>query len=375
MARSSAGSGKASAAHSESLREMPLFKNYADVRDWVLRLKSADVPAATQPAYGRAQSASLDCMLDASPLLLQRLRLHGSHLTGHKIDDYRFRRGDRVAAFAAKIAMLESACGGRELFVPEAPELGGFGFEINGALVNIDTLKFWEVMIALEKAAVLEDLRKAPSKDRGMPCRIVWEIGASWGGFARVFKTILPHVSFVIVDFPETMLFSALYLKHVFPQARFHFHEPGGSDPHWTEDFVFFAHADLKAMQPPRLDLALSVASFEEMTRKDMGGYVETAWNLGAPYLYSLNRERSLDNPQLDSVSDVLSRCFWPHEIPVLEIPHTHLPEPDTEHRATKPRDKGRNTREDKVKGEGDEGKPEPGNGYRHIIGWRKIET
>ena len=50
--------------------------------------------------------------------------------------------------------------------------------------------------------------------------KLVWEIGAGWGGFAYQFKTLFPDVTYVIVDLPELFLFSATYLMTLFPEAK-----------------------------------------------------------------------------------------------------------------------------------------------------------
>jgi hypothetical protein len=348
-------------------RDAPLYRRYLEIRDWVLGLTASQAPEGTPSAYWREELAGFDYMLDASPLILEKLRHHSYHLTGLKVYDYRTGKDDRIPAFAAKMAMLEAAGGGRELFVPEALELGGFGFEIEGALVNLDTLKFWEVMIALDKAAVLGGLRAASAAGERP---VVWEIGAGWGGFARAFKTLVPGARYAIVDLPETMLFSALYLGHLFPEAKIHLHAPGGPEPDWSVDFLFFAHTDLEAMRPPRLDLALNMVSFQEMTAAQVRGYVEAAWERGAPYLYSLNRERSPYNTELESVSALLAERFWPHEIPVLDLPYTRLPEPGASQRLAKARDAGPKTAKKAA------AKPasKTARGYRHVVGWRKTE-
>ena len=90
---------------------------------------------------------------------------------------YEYRAGrTRRAALEAKLEALRRAGGRRELLVPESAELGGFGHEIDGALYNIDTLKYFEVLIALERGAAA---RRAAARRAG---KIVWEIGAGWGG-------------------------------------------------------------------------------------------------------------------------------------------------------------------------------------------------
>ena len=100
--------------------------------------------------------------------------------------------------------------GGRDLFVPESPSLGGFGFEIDGNLVNIDTLKYYEALLAMKKGGLLKRLE-------GNGRKIVIEIGGGWGGFVYVLKKLFPDIIYVIVDLPQTLLFSSVYLMSLFP--------------------------------------------------------------------------------------------------------------------------------------------------------------
>jgi hypothetical protein len=73
----------------------------------------------------------------------------------------------------------------RDCWCRNRPYLGGFGFTIDGDLYNLDTLKFYECLIALQKAGLLGDLT-AEQNDR----KIVVEIGGGWGGFAYQLKTL-----------------------------------------------------------------------------------------------------------------------------------------------------------------------------------------
>src|SRR3954452_22428254 len=109
-------------------------------------------------------------MLDASPLIVDKLRHHCYHVTGLKVYDYRSHKDDAQRKLQDKLEALVDA-GGRDLLVPEPRELGGFGFDIDGGLYNVDTLKFYEVMIALNRGAVLGEFREAADR------RVVWEIG------------------------------------------------------------------------------------------------------------------------------------------------------------------------------------------------------
>ena len=214
---------------------------------------------------------------------------------------------------------------------------------IDGRLFNIDTLKFFEVLIALEKGAVLQEFRG--NTDR----RLVWEIGAGWGGFPYQFKSLCPNVTYVISDFPELFLFSATYLMTAFPNARVAF---WGEEPtdrlfdRWRDlDFIFLPNASLGELRPERLDLTINMVSFQEMTDAQVAAYVERAFALKCPFLYSLNRDKSAYNPEISSVSEIISRHYWPREISVLPVPYQKMM-----------------------------GDTPSANDYKHVIGWRRVK-
>jgi hypothetical protein len=257
--------------------------------------------------------------------------------------DYRTDRGKAESRFVEKLQAL-IALGHRDLLVPESRMLGGFGFEVDGELYNIDTLKFFEVLIALEKGAVLQEFRN--NRER----RLVWEIGAGWGGFPYQFKTVCPNVTYVISDFPELFLFSATYLMTAFPDARVGFwgERPAGQLlASWDEyDFIFVPNTALAQMTPPRLDLTINMVSFQEMTGEQVAAYVGRAFALECPFLYSLNRDKSAYNREIESVSEILARFYWPREIDVLPVPYQKML---GDKRSTVD--------------------------YKHVIGWRRVKV
>jgi putative sugar O-methyltransferase len=335
------------------------YRAYERARENVLRFRALDRDrrggTAAPSDYWEEELANFEYLFDASPLLIKRLRHHSYHVTGLKVYEYRTHRDAARQQLAAKLDALIEVAGGRELLVPEPAVLGGFGHEIDGALYNLDTLKYFEVMIALQKGAVLEELR-------GDERKVVWEIGAGWGGLPYVFKTLFPNVTYVITDLPELFLFSATYLASAFPDAKLHFFDPDDPLGPPDADFVFVPNTFLAETRPAKLDLAMNTVSFQEMTAEQVQDYVGHAHALGAPYLYSLNRDRSPYNPQMTSVREILSQWYWPQETPVLPgIQYTQmLPKlPAGGVRALLAARKP-----GKAKGEEFS--------YRHVVGWRR---
>jgi hypothetical protein len=294
------------------------YSNYQRARAALLGM--LDEASAAPSSYWGEELAGMEYMLDASPLVIARLRHHCYHVTGVWPYNYReqrpAKRDRQYDDHRRKLdALLE--IGRRDLFVPESPALGGFGFAFDEGLVNIDTLKFFEAMIALDRGEVLGEFRESGER------KVVWEIGAGWGGFAYQFKTLFPDATYVITDLPQLFLYSATYLATVFPDARIGFHSRAGDDVDWLEhDFVFVPYPSLDAVAPPRLDLVVNMVSFQEMTTEQVQRYVERAHEAGASFLYSLNRERSRFNTELTGVSPILEQRFWPHEISLLPVGH-----------------------------------------------------
>jgi putative sugar O-methyltransferase len=303
-------------ARVEEAASSPGFEAYQEVRRQVFAMRDRDQRAAgsvaAPGAYWREELEQFDYMLDAPPLVVTKLRRHCYHLTGLRPYDYRTHKSS--SRIARRKKALEAA-GGRDLVLPEPELLGGFGFQLDGGLYNVDTLKYSEALIALRRAGILDDVRSPGRKP------LIWEIGSGWGGFAYQLKTACPGATIVLSDFPEVFLFSATYLMTAFPSARVVF-EGSDDDPgadSWTDfDFVFVSNARTDAVRPPRLDLTANMVSFQEMTSDQVEAYVSHAAAAGCPVLYSLNRERSLYNPALSGVTAILSRYYEAQEIEVL---------------------------------------------------------
>lgn len=297
-------------------REAEEFRTYLRVREEVFRLleEGPDAPSA----YWREELSHIEYMLDASPLIVRKLREHCHWLTGIRPYEYRT-HAESTNWQRAKLRALR-AVDTTGLFVGEPRLLGGFGIQEGGAMFNLDTLKFYEALIALDLAGVLDELRD-PER------RVVWEIGGGWGGFAYQCMSLFSPLTYVITDFAELFLFSATYLLTAFPDATFRF----ASDAEQVDDaiaqnvdFVFCPVRASGAVTATRADAIVNMVSFQEMSTEQVEHYVDVSARLVPSFLYSLNRDRSLYNPDLTSVCDILRRRFSIEEVHVLDVSYPH---------------------------------------------------
>ncbi|MBI4698081.1 MAG: putative sugar O-methyltransferase [Nitrospirae bacterium] len=276
-------------------------------------------------SYWLEELAGFDYMLDASPLIIRKLREHCYHITGLKSYEYRVHHSHAKPAFEWKLKELKKLDGGK-YFIPENPAMGGFGHIIDGALVNIDTLKFYEALLALNKAGIIADF----SSDKRR--KTVLEIGGGWGGFAYQIKTILPDTCYIIIDLPQTFLFSATYLKTLFPDAKFLFYGDTGFNDKLKNcseyDFIFLPHYSLSEISRLNIDLAVNMISFQEMTSEQVNNYAGTVYKWGCTRLYSFNRERSKHNSELTTVSSIIGKYYDLAEIEMLDMPYNVLTRP-----------------------------------------------
>ncbi|HEV8396033.1 MAG TPA: putative sugar O-methyltransferase [Vicinamibacterales bacterium] len=303
-------------------RTAPGYDAFLRARDAVLRMKqgeSAPAGSAVDPStYWSEELENIDYLIEASPLIVRKLRHHAFHITGIRPYDYRSKGDGRREHFEQRLQALR-ALGGDALAVPESPALGGFGYDVGGRLFNVDTIKFYEVLIGMERGGVLPALR-------GVDRPVVCEVGSGWGGFAYQFKTLFPRTTYVLVDFAELFLFSATYLGTVFPDASLLFVDPAAAEPlaGWRDaDFVLVPHTAASLVSQLPLDLTVNMVSFQEMTAAQVRGYAALAATAGCPLLYSLNRERSPYNTELVSVTQELAEHYRLTEVPVLETDYT----------------------------------------------------
>ena len=275
--------------------------------------------------YWKEELDGFKYMLDASPFIVNKIREHCYHITGVHSYPYRKHHSHSSESFKRKLKKLKEV-DSSNLFIEESREMGGFGHDIEGSLVNIDTLKFYESLIALDKYGIIKKENKDDSNF------IALEIGAGWGGFGYQFKKTIPNSTYVIVDLPGTLLFSAVYLSTLFPESKIYFYENGNLENLKNNideyDFVFLPHFAIDEINLTRIDLGINMVSFQEMTENQVITYLEWLKDSNCKNIYSHNKAKSPHNNQINDVHELISRFFSINEYKVLDVPYTVLNSP-----------------------------------------------
>ncbi len=299
------------------------YLNYCRSRDAVCNMMAQGMAGIFAPSdYWQEELDGFDYLFEASPRLINKLREHCYHITGLHSYVYRHHHDHKKQPFVDKLAALKNI-DKTGLWIPESPQLGGFGYNIDGELVNLDTLKFYESLIAMDKAGLITELKQAPSRP------VVAEIGAGWGGFAYQIKKIVANMTYVIIDLPPTLIFSATYLSTLFPEAKIYIYShdtvANALQNITSYDFVFLPHFVTQAYELPKLDLGINMVSFQEMTDAQVYGYMQWFWKQGCMNIYSHNRAKSPHNTQISSVDNILGHGYTLQRIEMLRVPYTVL--------------------------------------------------
>jgi hypothetical protein len=318
------------------------YAHYLKVRDWL-----RPFPPSTSLALSHAERhmvSQLAPLWDAAPETIATLRQWCEPITGVRAADYietspdseLFTRLKRDASFLRRQ-------GGEELFVQESTLLGGFGFKRQHGLYNEDTIRYFKAITALRDGAVLGEF------GGDGPRRLVWEIGGGWGGFAFQFKTLRPHVTYLITAPAETLLVSAVYLMTAFPDARFRLYCDSRDRAPWADweqiDFILAPESELRSLEPPRVDLVVDLMALRRMSGSRMSVHVQRAFEFGTRYFYSLE-PGPIFPPEPPPAWREIEALYWPHPIPprldasVFAVSADHAPQV---------------------------------NDYAHLIGWRRI--
>lgn len=249
-----------------------------------------------------------DYMIDLPERAFAKLRLHTYHLTGDNYQTYIFQNPEPYRVRADALIKDLPA----RFVINETNDGIGFRYD-DGRFISRDILRFQRIIRTLYQYNTLTDLSET-SKERRI---YILDIGAGYGGLIHHLSNILENTTCVIIDLPETLLFSAAYLSQLNPNKNIYIYDKAdfrefiNSNEPENYDFVLIPNYHLQFLRFMRFDLVTNVASFQEMETEQVETYLNFINETCSGVLYSLNQDRQSANRQLSSVSKLLESNFY----------------------------------------------------------------
>lgn len=248
---------------------------------------------------------------DLSPENLLDIRIHTDPFIGTL--SARFWLSKTAAGFDSLYRFYgKGVPGAYWAYEPELPGLSGtdYGYRIDGRLLSDVATDYQRYVCNLYRLGIFQLMEQSTHRP------VVLEIGAGHGGFAQLFAAISRRSHcYVIVDLPETLLFSAIFLNVHHSRKRIYTYTPGDdlesviADRN-SYDFILVPDYHLPRLRNlERLDIAFNHVSFPEMPTEILREYLQFIQARLDGYLISVNYRCVSDTGRLD-VDDVLSEYF-----------------------------------------------------------------
>ena len=141
----------------------------------------------------------------------------------------------------------------------------------------------------------------------------ILDIGAGYGRTLYCFKKLHPNLKAIIIDIPPAIILSLNYMVHVFPEAKIitPLDVESGNIPD-DYDFMFLLPHQSDILRIRKVDVALNVSSFHEMTMEQIDTYYDLI-NGVAGYFYTkqwIVQKNSFDDLTLPAIA-YPSRTNW----------------------------------------------------------------
>jgi hypothetical protein len=185
--------------------------------------------------------------------------------------------------------------------------LGEVGHLVDGVLVNHDTVVYQERINLFHRCGLLDAIARRVAQSR--PVRIC-EIGGGYGALCRWFKTTFPDVSYTIIDLPESLLFSRLYVALTLPTLETSL---GLTEP---ENGVRFVPNYMAEELCDSFDVIINTLSMSEMSDHQVRKYarlMHRSWLKPDGVFFEQNHDNR--HVGLGCAQEILSTMFSHHHV------------------------------------------------------------
>ena len=263
-------------------------------------------PGAAPSSYWSETCSAFDYMLGLPNEAFGKLRVHTYHLTGDNYQYYVFHQGE-IRLWKTWQSLTAGLPTEYVLFEPEGT-VQSMGFQTtDGRRVSHDILRFQEIVTTLYRESALTRLPPRP---------MILEIGGGYGGLAHHLSRLTSPQTYIIVDLPETLLFSGAYLSLLNPDKRVTLYDANDPEHDLDGDFVLVPNYRLSLLKSRRFDMAFNIASMQEMRTDQAEAYLAFIAETCRGMFYCHNLDRLPLNTELTSLVNLLHTYFDVTEIP-----------------------------------------------------------
>ncbi len=257
-----------------------------------------------QPSeYATDACSVFDYMQDMPERSFLKLKMHTHNITGDSYFHYDKHQDPSAFRTATNMDFLVQDIP-PELVLNEPA--GGIGFSYDdGRFVNIDILRYQRIINTIYKQGILSQLSQQRS--------CILEIGGGYGGLAHHLSNILKNACYVIVDLPETLLFSAAYLSLLNPDKKIYVYDADNfkefidSKSARSFDFILLPNYRLHSLSGWRFELAVNTISFQEMNSIQVQEYLHFI-HAKAKTLYTWNMDSRMKLSGISRMSEMLHK-------------------------------------------------------------------
>ena len=165
--------------------------------------------------------------------------------------------------------------------------LGEVGHNVGGYVVNHDVCMYQERINLFYKSGLAERVKARIEANGEVK---ICEIGAGYGALCYWFKEAFPNASYTIIDLPESLLFSKLYIRLTRPDIT---SSVGLAKAKFG---VRFLPNYMAEELDDSFDLIINTLSMSEMTEYQVRKYVslmKTSWLKGDGIFFEQNQDNS----------------------------------------------------------------------------------
>jgi putative sugar O-methyltransferase len=138
---------------------------------------------------------------------------------------------------------------------------------------------------------------------------IILDIGSGWGRIGYLFQLINPKCSYIALDIPASLAVAQNYLPSILRNRNHKYYSESRTRTNFNRDYFYtnpgvhyLLSQQLALFSEESVDLAINIASFQEMSIPQVKAYLELMSSVASQGIYLLQRKKGDEVAQEDYV-------------------------------------------------------------------------